>query len=82
MSDIGDDFKAWDEYKRLQREENLAKALKKPDVAEWEKHTEWHWSRPLAGKRLDYWPTKSKFMWNGVVRVGDVNEFIKRKGGF
>lgn len=42
----------------------------------WERHTEHHWSRTLYGLRLDYWPSRRKFMYRGKVQVGDVWAFI------
>lgn len=46
------------------------------DDGEWTKHTQWHWSRTVNGKRLDYWPSRKKFMYEGKVRRGDVLKFI------
>lgn len=37
----------------------------------------YHWSRSLSGKRLDYWPSTKKFQYDGVVRRGDVEKFIR-----
>jgi len=44
----------------------------------WTIHTFWHWSKMLNGNKLDYWPSKKKFMYRGKVKTGDVLEFIKR----
>ena len=61
----------------------LPVALVNTDVAKtdddggWVKHTEYHWARIVAGKRLDYWPSRSKFMYDGKVQRGDVMKFIK-----
>lgn len=41
-------------------------------------HTAWHWSKDINGKRLDYWPSKDKFMYDGVVRQGGLREFLKK----
>ena len=54
----------------------ISKALEKDD-GNWVKHTDWHWSRFVAGKRLDYWPSKSKFQYEGRVIQGNVIDFIK-----
>lgn len=75
MGDMGDDFKAWEEFKKAQRQENLSKA----NPEGWTQHTPWHWSRQLNNLRLDYWPSKNKFMYCGKVMVGDVISFIKSK---
>jgi hypothetical protein len=49
------------------------------DDGGWEKHTEFHWSRIVAGKKLDYWPSRKKFQYLGKVRRGDVLAFVERK---
>lgn len=47
-----------------------------PEV--WRKHTAYHWSIDINGERLDFWPTKDKFMFRGKCGVGDVDEFIAK----
>jgi len=42
----------------------------------WDQHTEHHWSRTLYGLRLDYWPSRKKFMYRRKVMTGDVWAFI------
>lgn len=66
------DFKEWD---KLRKKKNLANAEKKSGG--WIKHTEFHWSRTVAGKRLDYWPSRNKFMYDGRVMCGGIEGFIK-----
>lgn len=56
------------------QEKSLIKASKEG----WHLYSPYHWSRSLNGKRLDYWPTKSKFMYEGQIITGDVAEFIKK----
>lgn len=73
-----DDFKAFkNESKRIRSEENLNAAHEKDDGL-WTKHTDYHWSRKVNGKRLDYWPSRSKFKLAGWTypKTGDVMEFI------
>lgn len=48
------------------------------DDGGWTKHTQWHWSRQLAGSRLDYWPSRKKWMYLGRVQRGDVQAFINK----
>ena len=48
-----------------------------PLASGWKEHSQFHWSRVVNGKRLDYWPTKNKFQYDNVVQTGDVNEFIR-----
>lgn len=56
----------------------LSQAVSNDDGG-WTKHTEWHWSRMVAGSRLDYWPSRKKWQYKGTVQRGNVQEFMKRK---
>lgn len=47
------------------------------DDGKWTKHTEFHWSRTVAGHRLDYWPSRRKYQYLGKVRRGDVLKVIR-----
>ena len=51
------------------------------DDGGWIKHTDYHWSRNVAGSRLDYWPSRKKFMHKGKVQRGDVFKFIAKATG-
>lgn len=62
------------------RAEFLARAIAGDDGG-WTKHTEYHWSRMVAGKRLDYWPSRKKWQYAGHVQRGDVRAFILRQEG-
>lgn len=73
--DVGEMWNAHREADKARKERNLAKA----DPAGWTVHTYWHWSRKLNGKRLDYWPSRNKFMYEGRVMCGDVNGFIRKR---
>jgi len=75
MSDTADDFKYLKELNKARKQNNLASASKEG----WHLHTEYHWSRMLNGKRLDYWPSSNKFQYGGRVMCGDVNSFIKKR---
>jgi hypothetical protein len=55
----------------------MAQAVAQDD-GKWTKHTEHHWSRLVAGKRLDYWPSRKKWMYVTKVQRGDVQAFIQR----
>lgn len=75
----------WDDIKAHKKEKFdndrarfLANALQQDDGG-WVKHTEFHWSRTVAGKRLDYWPSRKKWQYEGRVQRGDVQIFIKNK---
>lgn len=52
---------------------------KASDDGAWVKHTEHHWSRQVAGKRLDYWPSRKKYQYDGRVSRGDVLAFIRKQ---
>lgn len=47
-----------------------------PDDGNWTKHTPYHWSRLINGERLDYWPSRKKWMFKGKVRRGDIRRFL------
>ena len=55
----------------------MAQAVAQDDGG-WTKHTEHHWSRMVAGKRLDYWPSRKKYQFDGRVMRGDVARFIAK----
>lgn len=60
------------------RERFMAQA-QTDDDGRWVKHTQHHWSRTVAGKRLDYWPSRKKYQFEGRVMRGDVMAFIRDK---
>jgi len=49
------------------------------DDGQWNKHTEFHWSRMVGNHKLDFWPSRNKFQYRGKIRRGNVYEFIKGK---
>lgn len=49
------------------------------DDGGWTKHSDFHWSRIVAGKKLDYYPSKGKFQFGGKIKHSDVYAFIKTK---
>lgn len=80
MGDEGDYWRDVKVAERKRKDRNLAAAQSSPQS--WTKHTDYHWSMTLAGKRLDYWPSRNKFQYEGRVMTGNVEQFIfKRAGG-
>ncbi|RUR52734.1 hypothetical protein [Vreelandella populi] len=75
MSELGEIFRALDEHHKERKRKNLEKA----DPTGWTQHTEYHWSRMLNGKRLDYWPSTTRFMYQGKTHRGDVMGFIRKR---
>lgn len=75
MGDMGEMFNAMRDADKERRERNLATA--NPDG--WKQHTEYHWSRVLQGKRLDYWPSRNKFQHNGRIMTGNVDGYIRKR---
>lgn len=51
------------------------------DDGGWTKHTDYHWSRMLAGHRMDYWPSRKKYQYRGKVRRGDVAALLRSMEG-
>lgn len=56
----------------------LVEAINNDDGG-WTQHTEYHWSRMIAGHKLDYWPSRKKWRYRGKVSRGDVLKFINCK---
>jgi hypothetical protein len=75
MGDMAEIFNAMREADKERRQRNLASA----DQTGWTVHSAVHWSRDLAGHRLDYWPSRNKFRWLGFTYCGDVNGFIRNR---
>ena len=75
MGDMGEVFNAMREANKERRERNLNKF----DPTGWNKHTEYHFSRQLNGKKIDYWPSRNRFQYDGRVMTGDVVGFIKKR---
>lgn len=75
MGDMAEDFKFLKQLNKDRKKRNLESASKEG----WNLHTEWHWSRTLNGKRLDYWPSKNKFQYDGKIMCGDVDGFIRKR---
>lgn len=82
MSSDRDDI--WDAMKAAAKERFDADRAKflgaalMSDDGHWTKHTEFHWSRQVEGKRLDYWPSRKKYQYDGRVMRGDVMAFIRK----
>lgn len=73
MSDRDPLWDALVEHKKAKfdadRKRFLGQALRDDDGG-WTKHTAHHWSRSVNGERLDYWPSRKKFMFRGQVMRG------------
>ena len=82
---MGDRDPIWDALKERSKakfDADRAKFMNQAvanDDGGWTKHTEYHWSRIVDGKRLDYWPSRKKWQHEGKVRRGDVLAFIRSK---
>ena len=48
------------------------------DREAWTVHNAFHWSREIDGKRLDYWPSKRKWQFDGRISKGSITGFLKR----
>lgn len=82
----GDRDPIWDELKARSkakfandRATMLAEASAQDDGG-WKKHTPFHWSRTVHGQRLDYWPSRKKFMYRTKMHHGDVLKFMREVG--
>ena len=72
MAEVFNDMKAMNKDRK---QRNLESA----NATGWKKHTAYHWSRKLNGKRLDYWPSRNKFQYDNKVICGDVEGFIRNR---
>ena len=75
MGDMKGVFDGLKQADKERRHRNLGAA----DPTGWKRHTEYHWSRKLNGKRLDYWPSRNRFQYEGRVMTGDVEGFIRKR---
>lgn len=71
-----------DEFDALKAEIKAGKShalriAERDDDGGWTKHTRYHWSRSVAGDRIDYWPTKRKWRWRGQTRHSDPMVFVR-----
>lgn len=72
----------WDALKQHKKEkfdadrQGFLHDAQQADDGGWTKHTDYHWSRMVDGKRLDYWPSRKKFQYDGKVQRGDVMRII------
>ena len=73
-----DDQSMMAEFNAMRAASNRAKQerLAKADPTGWTQHTPWHWSRYIDGRKLDYWPSKAKWQYDGKVMSGDVKSFV------
>lgn len=84
MSDRDEIWDALKEHKKSKFDEDRARFMKQANEENdggWSIHTDYHWSRMVAGRRLDYWPSRKKYQYEGRVMRGDVVAFIKKKEG-
>lgn len=71
-----DESEIWDALKKHKKEkfdadrQRFMQQAMSSDDGGWTKHTQWHWSRVIDGQRLDYWPSRKKFQWQGRVMRG------------
>lgn len=75
MGDMREIFDGMKEANKERKRRNLESA--NPDG--WTKHTEYHWSRKLNGKRLDYWPSTGRFKYDGRMMQGGIEGFIRKR---
>lgn len=79
MGDMREGFDFMKELSKEKREKNMTNFNSLASHTGWTQHAYYHWSYILNGKRLDYWPSKNKFQYNGKVMCGDVHSFIRKR---
>jgi len=75
MGDMGDIFNAMKRDDKVRRLKNLKEA----NLSGFTRHSDYHYSCDLNGSRLDYWPSRNKWRWNGRTYNGDVHGFIQKR---
>lgn len=83
MSDTSEIGEAWQMMREEDRKRRYARvdtASKTYDKANWVEHTTFHWGRYVKGKKLDFWPSKDKWMWEGNVYTGGLEDFLIKNG--
>jgi len=75
MGDMGEIFNEMRQHDKERKAKNLDNSCSDG----WKKHTAYHWSRYLNNKRLDYWPSRNKFMYQGHVMCGNIESFIRKR---
>ena len=74
-------YDALKEHSKAKFDADRARFASQAEAADdggWHKHSPHHWSRTVAGDRLDYWPTRKKYQFRGKVRRGDVYAVIRK----
>lgn len=69
MGDMKDLFEAMEDDRKIRKAERLEKA-RAADLPGWTRHTEYHWSRMVAGHRLNWWPSTRKWSYGTNNRGG------------
>lgn len=75
MGDVGEDWRAIGDMRKARKTANLEAA----NSDGWKVHTDYHWSRTLNGLRLDYWPSTTRFKFDGRYYTGGIDGFIKKR---
>ena len=85
MGDVGD---YWREHREYQRSNGISRSRARPRavyVAFKKKHekmgfrqcSDWHWQAKINGEILDFWPSKSKWRYQGTTTEGDMKALEK-----
>lgn len=77
--DVGEMWNAHKEAGKERKARNLERAEKQQWLVKWTEHSPWHWSCKLAGKRLDYWPSRNKWQYDGRIMTGNILGFINKR---
>ena len=72
MGEIFRDLKHFFQEKRTKNLETNTALIPKG----WTCHTIYHYSTVADGSRLDYWPSRNKWMWGGKLYYGTFNDLV------
>jgi hypothetical protein len=75
MGDVGEDFALLKALNKARRAKNYDRALVIQPI--FTVHTQWHWSIMVNGKKLDYWPSSSRWHYDGKSFNGTPENLMK-----
>lgn len=79
MGDMGEMYHEMRKRDKQRKKKNLVDNSTVVNSPGWTKHTDYHYSYQLNGKRLDFWPSRNKWQFEGKIVVGDLAGFIRNR---
>ena len=77
MSSTSEISEMWKDRRQAIKQEKEDR-LKQADLTGWTKHTDYHYSRLVCSRRMDYWPSTGLVMYKGK-RHNINSKFVRDK---